>query len=45
LVSVRVISNNELLGEAYRPDSARIAQNFAIGLADAWIDLGENTPF
>lgn len=45
LVSVRVVSNNELLGEVYDPDSGKIAQRFARLLVDAWIDLGENTPF
>lgn len=45
LVSVRVISNNEMLGEAYDPSSGVIAQQFAHFLTDAWIALGEKTPF
>jgi len=44
-VSVRVISNNELLGESYLPRSAEIAQAFAIQLIDAWVDLLQNSPF
>lgn len=45
LVSIRVISNNELLGEVYRPECAEIAGVCAIHVLDEWINLGENTPF
>ncbi|MBQ9806529.1 MAG: 5'-methylthioadenosine/S-adenosylhomocysteine nucleosidase [Clostridia bacterium] len=44
-VSVRVISNNELLGESYLPESGKIAECCAKFPVDAWIDLGEKTPF
>lgn len=44
-VSVRVISNNELLGEVYRPESAEIAARCAIAMLDAWIDAKDCLPF
>lgn len=44
-VSIRVISNNELLGEQYLPESGRIAERCVQALVDAWADLGGKTPF
>jgi len=44
-VSIRVISNNELLGEQYRPQTADIAASCALNLLNSWIALGEKTPF
>ena len=44
-VSLRVISNNELLGEAYMPESADVAARCAVAVLDAWIDLGDSLPF
>ena len=38
-VSIRVISNNELLGERYQPDSGVIAQQYALALVKAWAAL------
>ena len=45
LCSVRVISNNELLGEPYCPESGEVAERFVKHLVDAWIDLGRDKPF
>ncbi len=44
-VSVRVISNNELIGEQYLPSCGTVAECCAKYLVDAWIDLNEKTPF
>lgn len=43
-VSVRVISNNELLGEAYLPESAEIAAGCALSILDAWIEEKNGLP-
>ena len=40
-VSVRVISNNELLGETYEPESAAVAQRYAVDLVVQWAERGE----
>lgn len=44
-ISVRVISNNELIGEQYLPSCGTVAEHCAKYLVDAWINLGEKTPF
>ena len=44
-VSVRVISNNELIGEVYEPKCGQVAQSLAVQLVDAWIDSGARLPF
>ena len=44
-VSVRVISNTELLGESYLPESADIAASCALDILDAWVALESGVPF